>query len=56
LYIRRIDVSKFEIFQAVLRNRLTLTTIFSRAVTLLIWKACFIRRPFNIFWMVICVK
>jgi len=32
LQIRRIDLSKFELFQTILRNQSTLTTIFSRAV------------------------
>jgi len=32
LQIRRIDLSKFEIFHTILRNQSTLTPVFSRAV------------------------
>ena len=38
LQIRRIDLSKFEIFQTILRNQSTLTPIFSRAVYFLFSK------------------
>ena len=65
LQIRRIDLSKFEIFQTILRNRSTLTPTFWRAVYFpfykpqvmsLIWQACFTKRSLNIFWMVILLN
>ena len=58
LWIRRFYLFKFEIFQAILRNRSALTPIFLPAVyfhfTNIIDMTCgFNRRSFNIFWKVI---